>query len=406
MEPSRGSRGAPQPGAFEKERDVLPKPSPSPETESGTPLPPVPRYGSGALADLTASILGTLGVSGATNPLELAALPRACVLVIDGLGWELLRAHPNEAPFLNSCADRPLTAGLPATTATSLGSLSTGLPPGGHGLLGVQVAVPGTGRLLNCLRWQEDLAEPTEFQPAPTVYERAAMDGVATSYVALGLYQETGLSRATTRGATYISASGLGQLVAQAEYALRQGDRAYVTVYHADLDSTGHQFGCGSPHWRHQLRFMDLLAQRIAEILPPGAALYVTGDHGMTDPVERVDVDTVPDLAAGVAMLGGDARCRYVYTEPGAEADVLAAWRATLGDRAWVMSRAEAVAAGWFGPVIPALLPRIGDVVAVPFTDLAIVASVREPWLERMVGMHGSLVSAEQLVPLVTAIRE
>lgn len=380
--------------------------SPSPQAGPGVPAPPVPRYGSGSLADLTASVLGTLGVPGATNSLGLAPLPRVCVLVIDGLGWDLLRAHPAEAPFLNSCADRPLTAGLPATTATSLGSISTGLPPGGHGLLGFQVAVPGTGRLLNCLKWQDDLVEPTEFQPAPTVYERAASDGVATSYIALGLYRDTGLSRATTRGATYIAASGLGQLVAQAEQALRQGDRAYVTVYHADLDSTGHQFGCASPHWRHQLRFMDMLAEQIAAVLPSGAALYVTGDHGMTDPVERVDVDTVPELNAGIAMLGGDARCRYVYTEPGAEADVLAAWRAILGDRAWVASRDEAVAAGWFGPVVPALLPRIGDVVAVPFTDLAIVASTREPWLERLIGMHGSLVSAEQLVPLATAIRE
>ncbi|MCP2335709.1 alkaline phosphatase family protein [Actinomadura rupiterrae] len=329
-----------------------------------------------------------------------------CVLVIDGLGWDLLRAHPDEAPFLNSLSGGPLSAGLPATTATSLGSLSTGLPPGAHGLLGVQVAVPGTGRLLNCLRWQDELAEPAEFQPAPTVYERAARDGVATSYIALGLYRDTGLSRATTRGATHIPASGLGQLVAQAEYALRQGDRAYVTVYHADLDSTGHQFGCGSPHWRHQLRFMDLLAERIAAVLPSGAALYVTGDHGMTDPTVRVDADTVPELASGVAMLGGDARCRYVYTEPGAQDDVLDAWRGTLADQAWVLSREEAVAAGWFGPVVPALLPRIGDVVAVPFTDLAIVASSREPWLERMVGMHGSLVSAEQLVPLVMAVRD
>ncbi|MFC5181602.1 alkaline phosphatase family protein [Actinomadura harenae] len=328
------------------------------------------------------------------------------MLVIDGLGWDLLRAHPDEAPFLNSMADRPLTAGLPATTATSLGSLSTGLPPGAHGLLGFQFAVPGTGRLLNCLRWQDDLADPSEFQPTPTVYERAATDGVATSYISLGLYKETGLSKATTRGAAYIPANSLGQIVAQAEHALRQGDRAYVTAYHADLDSTGHQFGCGSPHWRHQLRFMDLLAEQIAEILPSGAALYVTGDHGMTNPVDRVDVDTVPELAAGIALLGGDARCRYVYAEPGAEADVLAAWRATVGDRAWVASREEAVAAGWFGPVSPELLPRIGDVVAVPFTDLAIVASTREPWLGRMVGMHGSLVPAEQLVPLVAAVRE
>ncbi|MGK5554917.1 alkaline phosphatase family protein [Actinomadura kijaniata] len=369
------------------------------------PGPPVPRYGAGALADLPGSVLAALGVPGAANVLGLPELPRACVLLVDGLGWELLRAHPEEAPFLGSLAGRPLTAGFPATTATSLGSLGTGLPPGGHGLLGVQVAVPGTGRLLNCLKWQDPQVTPQEFQAAPTVYQRAAADGVAVSYVALGLYRNTGLSLATARGARYLPADSLGQLVGRAERALAEGDRAFVTVYHADLDSTGHRFGVASADWRHQLRFADLLAERLAAALPPGAALYVTADHGMTDPAERVDVDTDPDLNAGVALLGGDARARYVYTEPGARDDVLAAWRARLGDRVWVYSREEAVEAGWFGPVEPDLLGRIGDVVAVPHADLAIVASEREPWLDRMVGMHGSLVPAELLIPLLTTAR-
>ncbi|GAA3926294.1 alkaline phosphatase family protein [Actinomadura viridis] len=368
--------------------------------------PPVPEYGTAALADLPRSVLAALGVQGEPNVLDLPELPRACVLIIDGLGWELLQAHRTTAPFLADLAGRTLTAGFPATTVASLGSLATGLPPGGHGLLGVQVAIPGTGRLLNCLRWRDDSVDPADFQPAPTVYQRAADDGVNVAYVARNAYRGTGLSRATTRGASYTGADGLGQLVGRAERALREGDRGFVTVYHADLDATGHQFGTGSSEWRHQLRFVDLLAEMIGEILPPGTALYITADHGMVDPAERVDADTVPALREGVALLGGDARARYVYSEPGAHGDVLAAWGEVLGDRVWVTSRDEAVAAGWFGPVEPAMLERIGDVIAVPHADLAIVASEREPWLDFMVGMHGSLVPAEMMVPLLTLVRD
>ncbi|GAA4242709.1 alkaline phosphatase family protein [Actinomadura meridiana] len=373
---------------------------------STPPEPPVPRYGTGALADLPPAVLASLGVPGAVDVLGLPPVPRVCVLVIDGLGWEQLRAHPDEAPYLTSMDGGPITAGFPATTVSSLGSLATGAPPGAHGLLGVQVAIPGTGRLLNCLRWQDDSVDPVEFQPVPTVYERAAADGVETSYVALRQYRGTALSRATARGARYRSAQGLGQLVGRAEAALRAGDRTFVTVYHPDLDSTGHRFGVGSADWRHQLRFVDLLVRQLADVLPPGSALYVTADHGMVDPVDRVDADTVDGLRDGVALLGGDARARYVYSEPGAHDDVLAAWTAVLGDRAWVVSRDRAVADGWFGPVGPGMLERIGDVIAVPHAELAIVASEREPWLNRMVGMHGSLVSAEQLVPLLTTFRQ
>jgi hypothetical protein len=370
-----------------------------------TPPVPVPRYGAGALPDLPESVLAAFGVAEAANVLELPARPRVCLLIIDGLGWELLHAHLEQAPFLASLARRPLTAGFPATTATSLASLGTGLGPAAHGLLGYQVLVPGTGRLLNHLRWT-DQVDPLVWQPRRTAYERAAAAGIDVAYVASRLYAGSGLSTATTRGARYTPADGLGQLVAQAETALRAGDRTYVTVYHPDLDATGHLFGAGSPAWCHQLRFVDALAERIAEVLPPDAALYVTADHGMTNPTERVDAETTAALRAGVALLGGEPRARHVYAVPGAAPDVLAAWRETLGDRAWVLPRDEAVAAGWFGAarshVSPEILPRIGDVLAVPFADLAIVAPAAEPVESKLIGMHGSMVPAEQLVPLLS----
>ena len=361
---------------------------------------PIPRYGSEALADLAPSVLAALGVPGECDVLGLPELPRACVLLIDGLGWELLREHPDQAPFLSTLPGGPLTAGFPATTVTSLGSLGTGLSPASHGLLGYQIRVPETGRLLNCLRWKDEV-DPLTFQANRTVYERAAAAGVSVGYVASGLYQGSGLSRAVHRGAAYLPADSLGQLVAQAERALRQGDRAYVTVYHPDLDSTGHLYGAGSPAWRHQLRFVDMLAERLGEVLPAGTALYVTADHGMVNPAERLDVDEVTELREGVALLGGEPRARHVYTEPGAAEDVLARWRELVGDRAWVYPRDEAVAAGWFGPAAEHVLPRIGDVLAVPHGDLAIVATEAEPLESSLVGMHGSMIPAEQLVPLL-----
>lgn len=363
--------------------------------------PPVPEYGGRSLADLGPSVLAALGVAGETNALRLPPSRRVCVLLVDGLGWELLRAHPAEAPFLSSLAGRALTAGFPATTATSLGSLGTGLPPGGHGLLGYQVAIPGSGRLLNCLRW-DDAVDPLAWQPSATVFERAAGADVATAHVSAGVFRDSGLTRAVYRGARYVPADTLGRLVAAAEHAVRQGERSLVTVYHSELDSTGHRYGSRSAAWRHHLAFVDLLAYRLAESMPPDAALYVTADHGMTDPVTRVDVDDEPDLRAGVALLGGEPRARHVYAAPGAAPSVLAAWGERFAGQAWVMSREEAVAAGLFGPVTAEMAARVGDVVAVPYADVAIVATRAEPVESALIGMHGSLVPAEQLVPLLT----
>ena len=84
---------------------------------------------------------------------------------------------------------------------------------------------------------------------------------------------------------------------------------------------------------------------------------------------------------------------------------MLAAWRERLADTAWVLSRAEAVAAGWFGPMVTdRVLPRIGDVVAASRGAGAVVASTTYSGEAELVGFHGSFTSAELLVPLLSVI--
>jgi Type I phosphodiesterase / nucleotide pyrophosphatase len=370
-------------------------------------LPSLPRYGEGTLADLACSVLDSLGVPGEPNPLELQPAEKLCLLVVDGLGWELLREHPAAAPFLSELAvsGRPLAAGFPATTVTSLGSLGTGRPPGQHGMLGYQVAVPGEGKLLNGLRWDQHV-DPVAWQPGSTIFERAEEAGIGAYRVAHGSFRRTGLSVASMRGAHYLAADTLGALAAQCAAALRRSERALVLVYHGELDSTGHVFGAGSDAWRYHLAHVDKLAEHLAGALPPGTPLYVTADHGMVDvaPQDRVDVDAEPALRDGVELLGGEPRARHVYAVPGAADDVLAAWREVLGPRAWVASRDEAVADGWFGPVLPRLAARIGDVVAAPAGPAAVVATKAEPRESALLGMHGSLTPADQLVPLLSLV--
>src|ERR1700751_213516 len=117
--------------------------------------PIVPSYGESSLADLSASILASMTGDQARNVLGLPGSGRVCLLVVDGLGRELLRGHQAAAPFLSELAfnSRPLTAGAPSTTVTSIASVGTGLVPAVHGMLVYQVAIPGTGRLLNGLDW-------------------------------------------------------------------------------------------------------------------------------------------------------------------------------------------------------------------------------------------------------------
>ena len=366
--------------------------------------PIVPSYGAATLADLSSSVLASLDPEApeSQNVLGLAPAQRACLLIVDGLGWEQLRAHPAASPFLSELAlnSKPVAAGFPATTATSLGSLGTGRPPGQHGMLGLKVLVPGRNLLLNALNW-DSRVDPRRWQPLPTLFERATAAGIAAVHVARGAFRGTALTTAAMRGAELWPADTAGALAAQAAAALAENARAFVMVYHGDLDGTGHVFGAGSDAWYYQLAHVDKLAEHLAHALPSGTCLYVTADHGMVDvgPEDRLDLDATPELRAGLAMLGGEPRARHLYAQPGAAGDLLATWREMLGDRAWVLSRDEAIKEGWFGPVDARLADRIGDVVAAAAGSFAAVATSTEPGESALFGMHGSLTSAEQLIP-------
>lgn len=365
-----------------------------------------PAYGEGSLVDLLPSVLAALGVADETDVVGLPAADGYCVLLVDGLGWEQLRAHASAAPFLCSLPGRSLTSPVPSTTAASVTSLGTGLPPGRHGLVGYTSRLPGTTTLLNALEWDSHV-DPASYQPYPDMFSRAAAEGVVATVVSKRRFSRSGLTRVALSGGTYRGADTVGERVAAVEQAFEEaaGAPALVYAYDSDLDSTGHRHGPSSSQWRHQLRAVDELAQHMVDALPPGCALLVTGDHGMVDvaPEDQIDVDATPGLADDVVLIGGEPRFRHVYTAPGTAPAVAGRWQAQLGDRAIVLTREQAQSRGWFGPVEDRVRERIGDVVVAALGSYVCLVPSLWPREARMKGHHGSVTAAEMLVPCLVA---
>jgi hypothetical protein len=371
----------------------------------------LPDYGRRSLAEVMPALLAALGVAGPVPALAVPPVRAVALLLVDGLGSELLRRHSADAPFLASLPDAgPLTAGFPSSTSISLATLGTGVPPGAHGLLGIFLRADGL--LLDTLKWTEhDVAEaadlrerlvPEDVQPVPTALERAAADGVEVTVVSRREFAGSGLTRAALRGGRFVGTGALGDLAAGVLAAIAGPGRQLCYGYHGDLDAVGHEHGPGSLPWRLQLAEIDRLAELVAERLPPDTVLAITGDHGMVAVDRRYDADTDPVLSDGVAQLSGDPRARHVHVRPGARDDVLATWGAMLGDGAWVVPGEQAVAEGWFGlPVAPHARDRIGDVVVAARGGTAVIRSRAEKMISRMPGQHGSLTADEQLVPLL-----
>ena len=81
---------------------------------------------------------------------------------------------------------------------------------------------------------------------------------------------------------------------------------------------------------------------------------------------------------------------------------MLEVWRAREAQRAWVLSRDEAIEAGLFGEVAAEVVPRIGDVLVAARGRVAYYDDrLSDKRAQSMVGQHGSLTDEECTVPMV-----
>lgn len=372
----------------------------------------LPRYDSVGLGAVLPGVLSALGVqpseevgSAVSPAVALPGADRAVVVLVDGLGERLLRRRAGHAPFLRSLipAGRTLAAGFPTTTATSMGSFGTGLPPGAHGLVGYEVRDPTTGQMVNELSW-ENGPVPEDWQPHRTQFERAVTGGIVTARIGPGFFEGSGLTRAALRGGAFRGAESLAERV-DATLVATRAPRSLTYLYWGDVDKVGHVHGCDSWQWGEELAAVDAELDRLAHALPPNTLLVVTADHGMVDvPSENVlDVAFEPELAAGVERVAGEPRSPQVYAVAGAALDVRGRWSERLAGRGDVLTRAQAVGLGLFGPVEERVLPRIGDLVVLMAPGFSVVDSrVHRPELIALRGVHGSLSADEVDVPLLT----
>ncbi len=341
----------------------------------------------------------------AVEALGLGHTDRVCVVLVDGLGLHTLLERGGHAPFLRSgmAGSRVLNTGFPATTATSLTMLGTGLVPGQSGVVGYTLRDSGTGDLLNMLTWAGS-ARPEEWQPRPTLFERLTAAGVGVVSVGKERFRTSGLTRAAFRGGRFVGVSGLEDAVDAAVGGLRDPAVRLVYVYWGEVDAIGHHKGWGSWEWGEEVGAVDAALARLVARSPRGTTVVVTADHGMVDVAHRdkIDVARTPALREGVELVAGEPRAVHVHTRPG-EADAVATrWRDVLGETAWVLTRAAAEEAGLFGPVAARHRRVIGDVVVLARGHRAILDSrVQTGPSLGLIGMHGSLTPAETLVPFV-----
>ncbi|MCK1803816.1 alkaline phosphatase family protein [Brevibacterium sp. R8603A2] len=331
----------------------------------------------------------------------------AVVVLVDGMGARLLRDRAAHAPFLRGLLPDAgaLSAGFPSTTANSLSSLGTGLLPGSHGVMGYRLLDPDRDVVFNQLTWDPEV-DPEQWVPDATLFERLGDAGVDVVSLGEPKFAGRGLNQASLRGGRFRGSQTLSERVDHAREEIRRPGRRLVYLYWGNLDKTGHVHGVDSWEWLEELEHLDDRLAALAQALPADAELLITADHGMVDVPHdsRIDLAETPELRAGVRAIGGEPRAVHVYAQPGAAAEVRAAYRSVLGERALVLTRDDAIGRGFFGPVRPVNRARIGDLVVVCDAGVGIIDSEHDsPAALALLGHHGGITERELEIPLLRA---
>lgn len=369
--------------------------------DSTTPV--LPDYGGACISSVTSALAARHEQAPPWLPEPVLGARQIVLVVLDGLGWHQLKALSVLAPTVLSGSGGPITSVVPTTTATALTSITTGLVPAEHGVVGYRMAMPspsagGAGEVLNVLRWQLGARDARRTVPPPSVQTHLPFGGRPVTAVTRSEFAPTGFTAAHLRGVRLVGWRVPSTLVVEVRALLHAGE-PFVYAYYDGLDKVAHEYGLGE-RFSQEMSFVDRLVGDLIEALPPGAALVLTSDHGQVDVPDPARVPAAEVLEA-TTLLSGEGRFRWLHAKPGAADDLAKAAEEAHGSEAWVRTREQMVDERWFGGAMtPEVARRLGDVALVAHAPIAFLDPA-DTGETRLLARHGSLTEAEMRVPLL-----
>lgn len=386
--------------------------------------PVAPKYGGECVADIVPALLGCNSMASTASlsllPQEILEAHAIVMVVLDGLGWEQMMQHAQSCPTLMDMSAQMITTVAPSTTAAALTSITTGVPPGEHGIVGYRI--PTSEGNLNVLGWRTPRGDARRRIKPEDFQNMQVFGGHRPPVVSAAKYAKSGLTRAHLSGTRYVGVHKTSSIVVEIRQLLAGGE-AFIYAYYDGPDYIAHMHGFGE-HYQAELLFCDRMIAELLTVVPKGTSVIVTSDHGLID------------CSSGVTMIAGEVwehckaesgehRFRWLHAKAGRARYLYEAANSLHGDQAWVLTADEVIERGWLGTyVTDTARSRLGSVALVAQGHYAFQCpssagllgrtavqgvsesqSVSESSQKHLKGRHGSLTSAEMLVPMLTYVK-
>jgi len=395
--------------------------------EERSVLPDYAGYSIVNLADLVAAAfeLESRGTPLASASTDLPPHDHVVLLLLDGLGYRMVESLFDRYPdlALRSVAEAgrfvPLTSVFPSTTVASLVSISTGLTPLEHGLLGYRLYLRETSAITNMIRFamvgngRSDAAfgaglDPETLLPAPTAHERLGEAGVDVHTLLPQHIARSGLSRALYRGTGHAHpAAGFADMLVTARGILEHATSpTFLSLYWPGLDTIAHTRGPHTDAYTAELRAIDGMLRHELLGRSRRTLLIITSDHGFVsmNAEDYLRLEQIPNIETSLMLPPvGEPRASYLYVREGERERMTRALSERLSDGLVCTDSQVLVDDGVLGRGTPhpEALRRIGDIALVSTGRAGLFHPYQDAVLLR--GMHGGVTEDEMLVPLIIA---
>jgi hypothetical protein len=356
----------------------------------------IPDYEGANLANLLPALLSNSPPKWLDS--DITRAERIIFLILDGLGFNQLEQRMgllrNIREFEISCID---SVG-PTTTASALTSITTGLSPINHGLIGYRMNMGG--EVLNVLKWKVDALDVSEKYVPEIIQPHQSFLGRDIPILTRYEFRNTPFSRAHLNAGRFIgwrTTSAIGSSLHELK------NEPFVYCYYDGIDRIAHQYGFGL-YYDRELEFVDFLLGEILEILSPNSAVVVTSDHGQVE-VKNDLINLEPELLNLVEFQSGEARWRWLHVRDGEEENALKLSKELYGDLAYVMTKVEVLDKKLMGsPENNRYFDRLGDIALIAKGNIGFFDE-KDSGDIKLVCRHGALSSDEVKVPLMYKIK-
>ncbi len=395
----------------------------------------LPSYDGRGISSIPASLLEAFGghLDG-HPPLSPQVLPPSLLegvstivfILLDGLGLSLYERETERDPDMALATlarhgvQGALTSVLPSTTTAALATLSTGLTPQEHGLIGYKLYLREVGEIANMIRFSpatratpypRKRLNPQSFFDHVTLFQQLFDLGVTSRVIIRSQYGNSALSRMFYRGAEIVTHAGTHDafVILRRILEQRDGSPSLVYLYWDPVDNVSHHCGPNAEEVAAEVQSLDWALRKyvLNKFKAKDVLFMITADHGHvhTVPARR---RTFNGCARLLELLErppfGDSRLPYLQAAEGRLDEVRGLVTQTFGDIATTVTAEEALRMGWFGigDVHPEAYSRLGNLI-VPVVNGWKLGYRYNKDEHESIGCHGGVDPEEMMVPFIAA---